>query len=87
MLSQSGTYDCLLIPRTKGFVDSTSIPLVSYATRDGPNTANGRGSSPPPEFPLTRDTAWLLGVYVADGRATDDHDVHYSLEHEAAGLA
>ncbi len=87
LLSQSGTYDCLLIPRTKGFVDSTSIPLVSDATRDGPNTANGRGSSPPPEFPLTKDTAWLLGVYVADGRATDDHDVHYSLEHEAAGLA
>lgn len=85
-LYPSGVHDCLLIPRTKGFVDSKAIPLVSYATRKGLNIVKGRGLNPPLEFPVTKDTAWLLGMYVAEGWDTDDHDVFFSLNHKETDI-
>jgi NADH:ubiquinone oxidoreductase subunit B-like Fe-S oxidoreductase/intein/homing endonuclease len=78
----NGSHDCLLIPRPKGFIDSTSIPLASYTTRRGLNIVRGRGMNPPMEFPLNEDTAWLLGIFVAEGWDTEDHDVCFSLAHE-----
>lgn len=81
-LYPNGTHDCLLIPRAKGFFDSVSIPLAAYATRKGLNIVRGRGKDPPLEFRLTTDTAWLLGIYVAEGWDTKGHDVYFSLNHD-----
>ena len=81
-LSPNGSHDCLLIPRPKGFIDSTSLPLGAYATRRGLNIVRGRGENPPLEFPLTCDTAWLLGIFVAEGWDTTGHDIYFSLNHD-----
>jgi NADH:ubiquinone oxidoreductase subunit B-like Fe-S oxidoreductase len=85
-LCPKGSHDCLLIPRPKGFIDSTTIPLASYATKRGLNIVLGRGMNPPLEFPLTSETAWLLGIFVAEGWDTDGHDVFFSLSHDEKGL-
>ena len=85
-LYPTGPHDCLLIPRGKGFIESKSIPLGTYATRRGLNIVRGRGMDPPLEFPITPDTAWLLGIYVAEGWDTDGHDVFFSLSHDEAEL-
>jgi NADH-quinone oxidoreductase B subunit len=83
----TGSHDCLVIPRPRGFIDSTSIPLASYANRRGLNIVRGRGLNPPLEFPLTPDSAWLLGVFVAEGWGTAGHDVFFSLSHDETELA
>ena len=85
-LFPTGTHDCLLIPRSAGFVDSEAIPLSEFTTRKGMNIVRGRGLNPPTEFPLTPDTAWLLGIYVAEGWNTLNHDVYFSLNHNEADL-
>ena len=81
-LFPTASHDCLLIPRESGFIDSTAIPLGDHATRRGLNTVRGRGLNPPLEFPLTAETAWLLGIYVAEGWDTTGHDVYFSLNHD-----
>jgi len=73
------THDCLLIPRVRGHVGLKEIPLAPYATRRGLAIARGRGENPPLSFALTEETAWLLGVYVAEGWTTKNHDVFFSL--------
>jgi NADH-quinone oxidoreductase B subunit len=85
-LYPKGTHDCLLIPRIKGHIDSTSIPLAAYATQRGLNIVRGRGMNPSLDFPLTTETAWLLGIYVAEGWSTLDHDVFFSLNHDEVDL-
>ncbi len=85
-LYPKGSHDCLLIPRPKGFVDSRSIPLASYATSRGLNIVRGRGEKPPLEFPLNTDTAWLLGIFVAEGWDTVGHDISFSLSHDEVNL-
>ena len=80
-------HDCLLIPRVKGYIDLTSIALGPYSTRRGLAIVRGRGMNPPLEFPLTTQTAWLLGVYVAEGWATKNHDVFFSLGKDERPLA
>ena len=83
----SGNHDCLLIPRVKGYVELASIPLGPYSLRRGINIVRGRGMNPPLEFPLTTDTAWLLGMYVAEGWTTKSHDVFFSLGKDEGALA
>lgn len=61
--------DYLIIPRIKGELHITEIPLSPYTTEHGRRTARGIGI--PIHFPLNKDTAWLLGLYVADGSACD----------------
>jgi NADH:ubiquinone oxidoreductase subunit B-like Fe-S oxidoreductase len=79
----SGTHDCLLIPRVKGYFDLARIALSPYATRRGLAIVRGRGKNPPLDFPLTTETTWLLGVFVAEGWTTKNHDVFFSLgKHE-----
>jgi len=85
-LFPSGSHDCLLIPRVNGYIDSENIPLGPYSTRRGLNIVRGRGRSPPLEFPLTTETAWLLGIYVAEGWDTAGHDVYFSLNHDEVDL-
>ncbi len=81
------THDCLLIPRIKGYVDLHSIPLGPYSTRRGLAIVRGRGENPPLDFPLTVETAWLLGVYVAEGWTTKNHDVYLSLGRDECALS
>jgi NADH-quinone oxidoreductase B subunit len=83
----SKTHDCLLIPRVKGYIDQTSIPLVPYSTRRGLAIVRGRGESPMLDFPLISMTAWLLGIYVAEGWTTKNHDVFFSLGKDERSLA
>lgn len=81
-LYPKGDHDCLLVPRVKGFVSTTSILLDRYSTSRGLNVVRGRGENPPLEFPLNVDTAWLLGIYTAEGWTTKNHDVFFSLGHD-----
>jgi len=80
-------HDCLLIPRIKGHLDVTGIPLGPYSTERGLAILRGRKESPPLEFPLTARTAWLLGIYVAEGWTTKNHDVFFSLGKHETDLA
>ncbi len=77
-LYPSGSHDCLLIPRVNGFNDCSTIALDKYATPRGLNIVKGRGEDPPLEFPLSIDTAWMLGMYVAEGWSTLSHDVYFA---------
>jgi NADH-quinone oxidoreductase B subunit len=81
-----GSHDCLLIPRAGASFDSATIPLSEFITRKGMNIVRARGMRPPTEFPLTRDTAWQLGIYVAEGWNTLNHDVFFSLNHDEVDL-
>ena len=85
-LSPTGSHDCLLIPRSRGFVDSATIPLSEFVTRRGMNIVKGRGMNPLTELPLTTDTAWLLGIYLAEGWSTLNHDAYFSLNHDEVDL-
>ncbi len=75
----SKTHDCLLIPRIKGHVGLTTIALGPYSTRRGLAIVRGRVENPPLEFPLTVKTAWLFGIFVAEGWTTKNYDVFFSL--------
>ncbi len=85
-LYPDGEHDCLLIPRVEGTVGDRAISLESYANERGLNVVRGRGENPPLRFPLTADTAWLLGVYVAEGWTTENHDVCFSFGHGEESL-
>ena len=85
-LYPSGVHDCLLIPRIEGSVDLSSISLGKYTTDRGLNILKGRGETPPLDFPLTQETAWLLGVYTAEGWTTENHDVYFSFGHDEGSL-
>ncbi len=86
-LHPTGVHDCLLIPRIKGSVSLSTVPLGRYATSRGLNIVRDRGGSPPLEFPLTTETAWLLGVYTAEGWTTKNHDVYFSFGLDEQDLA
>ena len=62
--------DCLVMPRTTGNVNSRAIDLTAYMSTRGRSliTTKQRGIT---SFPLTTDTAWLLGMYVAEGCLQD----------------
>lgn len=55
--------DLFLIPRYKREIEVTNIDLTPYIERRSSNVTRT-------EFPLTPDTAWLLGIYLAEGSAT-----------------
>jgi len=80
-------HDCVLIPRVRGYIGLKAVPLAPYATRRGLAILRGRGESPPLDFALTEETAWLLGVYVAEGWTTKNHDVYFSLGRHERALA
>ena len=85
-LYPSGLHDCLLIPRIKGSVGLPSISLDGYATARGLRIVRGRGVNTSRKFPLSKDTAWLLGIYVAEGWTTEYHDVFFSFGHDERPL-
>ena len=58
--------DYLVIPRIKGTVETKSLDLAPFARNThGLNTMIGKGHSR--MFPLNAGTAWLIGMYVAEG--------------------
>lgn len=61
---KSGDY--LLIPKLKGTTNVDSIDLSSYAANTtGLHVIQGMGR--PTNFPVSKLSAWLLGLYVAEG--------------------
>jgi NADH-quinone oxidoreductase B subunit len=83
----TATHDCILIPRVKGSFSQRTVPLAPYSTKRGLAILHGRKRDPPLEFPLTIDTSWLLGMYVAEGWTTENHDVFFSLGKDEQHLA
>lgn len=57
--------DYLFVPRMHGTITSTSMSLQKFTNANGRRVCTAKHF--PLEFPLNRDTAWLLGVYVAEG--------------------
>jgi hypothetical protein len=74
--------DYLLTPRFVGSVDVNDLQLSPYTSERGVRVA--RGMNVPLTFPLNNETAWLLGVYAAEGSPISNA-VTFSLgKHEAA---
>ena len=63
--------DCLLIPRIVGTDESKSISLGPFQTHKGwkitASKAHNKDRPLITDFPVNNGTAWLLGLYVAEG--------------------
>jgi hypothetical protein len=57
--------DYLLIPRIQGQDNTKVLDLTKFSNKRGQAITKGRGHSS--TLPLNEDTAWLLGLYVAEG--------------------
>jgi hypothetical protein len=55
----------LLIPAAKGYYSNQKMSLLPFLSKNGRRVLVSKGF--PYSFPLNQDTAWLLGLYVADG--------------------
>ena len=71
--------DYLLLPRISGHLDIKTIPLVGVASDRGLRHRIEH-------FPLSVATAWLLGIYVAEGYATEGR-IYFSLHSDERDLA
>lgn len=65
--------DYVTVPIVKGSFEDFEVPLSQFIIAHKPNHKGYRST-----FPLTFDSAWLLGLYVAEGTATKS-DVRFSL--------
>ena len=63
----------LVMPRLIGNIEISSLNLKPFMKNE--NNANIISK----EFPLNNDTAWLMGLYVAEGSADDQGHVKFSL--------
>lgn len=76
--------DYLVVPRLQGSFSTCSIDISSYAKgRHGIETAIAKGV--PTIFPLTKDSAWLIGLFVAEGSSGES--VVFSLNKNEIDLA
>lgn len=57
--------DYLVIPKMKGWFESTEIDISPFTTERGRKIVRSKGY--PLSLPVREDTAWLLGMYVAEG--------------------
>ena len=84
--------DYVVMPRLRGTLSTSEVTLEPYIRRHRATLKQtGRGANPfkyahSGVFPLTEETAWMLGLYVADGSPNPAHrsvafDLH---ENEAA---
>jgi Fe-S cluster assembly protein SufB len=81
----SANGDYLLLPRLKGNVDVTQIDITPFAKNmKGVRIMLSKGHSV--AFPLNRETAKLLGVYVAEGYSSQDK-LKFALGSEETELA
>ena len=77
--------DYLLLPRLKGNVDVSQIDITPFAKNmKGVHIMLSKGHSV--AFPLNRETAELIGVYVAEGYSSQDK-LRFALSSEETGLA
>ena len=74
--------DYLLTPRFVGSVDVNDLQLSPYTSERGVRVA--RGKNVPLTFPLNNETAWLLGVYAAEGSPISNAVTFGLGKHEAA---
>ena len=77
--------DYLVIPRIQGSFARTSISLAGFLSKmKKPWLSKIEG------FPLTRDTVWMLGLYVAEGSNTDHNrtrDIVFSISAQETDIA
>ena len=57
--------DYLIIPKLKGTIKTKKIPLNKFTTSHGLKVMAGKKIKP--YFLLDKDSAWLMGLYVAEG--------------------
>ncbi|HEV8194704.1 MAG TPA: LAGLIDADG family homing endonuclease [Ktedonobacterales bacterium] len=81
---RSGDY--LLVPRIRDTLDDTSIDLSAFIT-DGSDSLGRRtfGNRAVKSIPLDEETAWLIGLYVAEGSASPT--VRFSLSAKETEIA
>lgn len=71
--------DYLLLPRVDGDIDAVEVPLEQPSSQRGLKHRIG-------SFPLNPSTAWLFGVYVAEGYATVGR-IYFSLHRKERAVA
>ena len=71
----------LVVPIVRGEFESCEIPLCPFIIAHKPNHKGYRST-----FPLTTETAWLLGLYTAEGSVVKS-DVRFSLSTEEAEIS
>jgi Icc-related predicted phosphoesterase len=75
--------DYLILPRLHGTIETSRLPLIEYAkSKSRISYFQKRGKI---EFPLNQQTAWLLGLYVAEGH-TGKSQVLFSLHRNEVEL-
>lgn len=67
---QANGGDYLIMPRLAGEFDGIKLSLIGYIKPR--NMGMALAKHVPLEFPLNPNTAWLLGLYVAEGNASDN---------------
>jgi len=72
--------DYLVIPRLKGDVNIKELNLKSFTTKRGLEVLTGMNRSA--VLPLNEETAWLLGLYVAEGHSTPKEACYSFGKHE-----
>ncbi len=84
---QDGDY--LVMPRLRGSVTASEVSLVPYILKHRESLKQtGRGAQPnryphAEAFPITEETAWMLGLYVAEGYANPAHrSVEFALHED-----
>jgi len=76
----NGNY--LVVPKIKGDLDISELDLIPFINRNLLKNFIGKNLST--TFPLNENTAWLLGLYVAEGYSSQGH-IKFALnskEHE-----
>jgi intein/homing endonuclease len=68
----------VVVPRLRGTFRETELNISEFTTKHGAKVMKGKGYSS--VFSLNGDTAWLLGIYVAEGH-NDQHGIWFSLNH------
>lgn len=78
------TGDYLVLPRIRGNNQAAEIDVMAYTTPRGRWVCSVKNL--PTIFPLTEETAWLLGVYVAEGY-TGGKELVFALNKKGTHLA
>lgn len=73
----------LLIPRLKGIIAKVSIDLTPFCTSEQ-SLIVATAKSAPLQYVLTKESVWLMGLYIAEG-SSSHHQISFSLgSHESA---
>lgn len=78
---RNSEYDCLIIPNLKGATGIHKLDMTTFASASGYKNAITRFKLPT-SLPLNEDSAWLLGLYVAEGNYAKNGAVFNLGSHE-----